>query len=84
MSFIQIQAIIFFSIVICSIIGGKKASLMASAIWIIETIIIYKTSKVNYLQIISVSLSFQIGMLVAIVRDFIVKKFKKATNKEVS
>ena len=84
MSFIQIQAIIFFSIVICSIIGGKKASLMASVVWIIETIIIYKTSKVNYLQIISVSLSFQIGMLVAIIRDFIVKRFKKTVNKEVS
>lgn len=84
MSFIQIQAIIFFSIIICSIIGGKKASLMASGVWIIETIIIYKTSKMNYLQIISVSLSFQIGMLLAIVRDFIVKKFKKTINKEVS
>lgn len=84
MSFIQVQAIIFFSIVICSIIGGKKASLMASGVWIIETIIIYKTSKVNYLQIISVSLSFQIGMLVAIVRDFIVKRFKKAVNKQVN
>ena len=80
MSFIQIQAIIFFSIIICSIIGGKKASLMASAVWII---IIYKTSKMNYLQIISVSLSFQIGMLLAIVRDFIVKKFKKNVNKGV-
>lgn len=84
MSFIQIQAIIFFSIVICSIIGGKKASLMASTVWIIETIIIYKTSKVNYLQIISVSLSFQVGMLIAIVRDFIFKKFKKIVNKEVN
>lgn len=83
MSFIQIQAIIFFSIIICSIIGGKKASLMASLVWIIETIIIYKTSRMNYLQIISVSLSFQIGMLLAIVRDFIVKKFKKVVNKEV-
>ena len=84
MSFIQIQAIIFFSIVICSIIGGKKASLIASAVWIIETIIIYKTSKMNYLQIISVSLSFQVGMLVAIVRDFIVKKFKKIASKEAN
>ncbi|WP_297712443.1 hypothetical protein [Clostridium sp.] len=84
MSFIQIQVIIFFSIIICSIIGGKKASLMASAVWIIETIVIYKTSKMNYLQIISVSLSFQIGMLIAIVRDFIVKKFKKMASKEVN
>lgn len=84
MNFIQIQAIIFFSIVICSIIGGKKASLIASAVWVIETIIIYKTSKMNYLQIISVSLSFQVGMLVAIVRDFIVKKFKKIASKEAN
>ena len=57
---------------------------MASAVWIIETIVIYKTSKMNYLQIISVSLSFQIGMLIAIVRDFIVKKFKKMASKEVN
>ncbi len=84
MSFIQIQAIIFLSIVICSIIGGKKASLIASAVWVMETIIIYKTSKMNYLQIISVSLSFQVGMLVAIVRDFIVKKFKKIASKEAN
>ena len=84
MNFIQIQAIIFFSIIICSIIGGKKASLIASAVWIIETIIIYKTSKMNYLQIISVSLAFQVGILVAIARDFIVKKFKKITSKEVN
>lgn len=84
MNFIQIQAIIFFSIIICSIIGGKKASLIASAVWIIETIMIYKTSKMNYLQIISVSLAFQVGILVAIARDFIVKKFKKITSKEVN
>ena len=56
MSFIQIQFIIFFSIIICSIIGGKKASLIASAVWILETIAIYNTSKINYMQLISVSL----------------------------
>ena len=41
-------------------------------------------SKVNYLQVIAVSLSFQIGMVLAIVRDFIVKKVKKVGNKENS
>ena len=81
MSFIQIQGVIFFSIIICSIIGGKKASLMASIVWIIETILIYKTSKINYLQIISVSLSFQ---LIAIARDFIVRKVKQTSNKEIN
>ena len=28
MSFVQIQGVIFFSIIFCSLIGGKKASLM--------------------------------------------------------
>ena len=84
MSFIQIQGVIFFSIIFCSLIGGKKASLMASLVWVIETFIVYKTSKVNYLQVISVSLSFQIGILLAIARDFIVKRLKKITNKENS
>ena len=84
MSFIQIQGVIFFSIIICYIIGGKKDSLMASIVWIIETILIYKTSKINYLQIISVSLSFQIGILIAIARDFIVRKVKQTSNKEIN
>lgn len=66
----------FFSIIICSIIGGKKASLIASAVWILETIAIYNTSKINYMQLISVSLSFQIGILLAVFRDFIVKRIK--------
>ena len=84
MSFIQIQFIIFFSIIICSIIGGKKASLIASAVWILETISIYNTSKINYMQLISVSLSFQIGILLAVFRDFIVKRIKKVRSKEVN
>lgn len=84
MSFIQIQFIIFLSIIICSIVGGKKASLIASAVWIIETIAIYNTSKINYMQIISVSLSFQIGILLAVARDFIVKKIKKVRSKELN
>lgn len=84
MGFIQIQLIIFFSIVICSLIAGKKASLMASAVWIIETLIVYKINRMNYLQIISVSLSFQIGIFIAIIRDFIVKKLKKDSNRSTS
>lgn len=77
MSFIQIQFIIFFSIIFCSLIFGKKASLIASAIWIIETIIVYRINRMNYLQIIFVALFFQIGMFIAVIRDFIVKKFNK-------
>ena len=84
MSFIQIQGVIFFSIIFCSLIGGKKASFMARLVWIVETLIVYKMSKINYLQVIAVSLSFQIGMVLAIARDFIVKRIKSVSNKENS
>ena len=84
MSFIQIQGVIFFSIIFCSLIGGKKASFLASLVWIVETFIVYKMSKINYLQVIAVSLSFQIGMVLAIARDFIVKRIKSVSNKENS
>ena len=84
MGFIQIQIIIFFSIIICSLIAGKKACLMATAVWIIETLIVYKTNRMNYLQIMSVSLSFQIGIFIAIIRDFIVKKIKRDSNKSTN
>ena len=40
MSFIQIQILIFLSILFCSLIGGKKASLIASLVWLIETFIV--------------------------------------------
>lgn len=54
MSFIQIQILIFLSILICSLIGGKKSSLIASLVWLIETFIVYKESRINYIQFISV------------------------------
>lgn len=79
MSFIQIQIIIFLSIIICAFIGGKKASLIATAVWGVETFIVYKISSMNYLQIITLSLSFQIGLIIAIARDFIVKRIKKSS-----
>ena len=47
MSFIQIQILIFLSILICSLIGGKKSSLIASLVWLIETFIVYKESRIN-------------------------------------
>lgn len=47
MSFIQIQILIFLSILICSLIGGKKSSLIASLVWLIETFIVYKENSLN-------------------------------------
>lgn len=81
MEFIQIQIIILLTIVISSVIGGKKASLLASAVWVIETIIVYRISHNNYLQVITVALSFQIGIVLAIIRDFISSRIKKSRSK---
>lgn len=77
MNFINIQIIIFISIILFSLVGGKKLSLIASAVWIIETIMTYKLNRINYLQIITVTLSFQIGIIVAIIRDFAIKRIKR-------
>ena len=76
MSFIQMQVLIFLSILIFSLIGGKIASLITSLIWLIETFIIYDRSKINYIQFATISISFQIGMILAVARDFILKKIK--------
>ena len=77
MDFIQIQLIIFSTIILSSILGGKKTLLIATIVWVVETIVIYRTSHSNYLQVITVSLSFQLGMLIAIIRDIIAKKIRK-------
>ncbi len=80
MDFIQVQIIIFTTILISSLLGGKKALIISTLIWAIETIIVYRTSRINYLQVITISLAFQIAIVIAITRDFVIKKIKnKAT-----
>ena len=80
MDFIQIQIMIFATIIISSLFG-KKALIISTLVWAIETMLVYRTSHINYLQVITVALSFQISLFIAIVRDYIVKKIKKNTNK---
>lgn len=84
MSFIQIQIIIFFTIIISSLLAGKKALFISTIVWIIETFMIYNLSASNHLQLITLSLTFQIGLLIAIIRDFIVAKIKKNRNKQIN
>lgn len=84
MTFIQIQIIIFFSIIICSLLAGKKALFISTIVWVIETSITYSLSAINHLQLITLSLSFQMGLLIAVIRDFIVGKIKKNRNNQVN
>lgn len=84
MDIIERQIIIFFTIVVSSIIGGKKAALIASAVWIIQTLIIINSNFMNYIQAVVVVLSFQIGMIAGIIRDLIIKRLKKQSEKAES
>lgn len=82
MGIIERQIIIFFTIVISSIIGGKKGSLIASGVWLIQTLIMLNSNFSNYIQLIIVALSFQLGMIIGFIKDLIIKKVKKSKKVE--
>lgn len=82
MEFIYIQIVVFITIILSSIIGGKKAVFIAGLVWSLQTYITYRFSSFNYLQIITLGLAFQIGLIVAVIRDLIVKKIKFRKTKE--
>lgn len=77
MGFIETQIIIFLSIMITSLIGGKKGTIISTIVWGIETLIIYKISAMNYLQVVTIALSFQLGLITGIAKDAITKIIKK-------
>lgn len=77
MGFVETQIIIFLSIIIASLIGGKKGTIVSIVVWGLETIIIYKISSINYLQIVTIAVSFQFGLIIGILKDAIVKMIKK-------
>ena len=79
MDFLYIQIIIFITIILSAVLAGKKGALIACLIWAIETYIIYKMNSFNYLQIITLGLSCQLAIIIAIFRDLIVKHLKKKT-----
>jgi len=77
MGIIERQIVIFLTVIISAIVGGKKATIIASAVWLIQTLIILNSNLTNYIQIIVVSLSFQLGMIVGFIKDLVIKKMKK-------
>ena len=83
MGIIERQIIIFFTIVISSVIGGKKGSLIASGVWLIQTLIMLNSNFSNYIQLIVVALSFQLGMIIGIIKDLIIKKLKNLKKSRV-
>ena len=49
-------------------------------VWAVETYIIFKVDSFSYLQLITLGLSFQIAIIIAIIRDLVAKQFKKKVN----
>jgi hypothetical protein len=80
MNFLYLQIIIFILMIISSIIGGKKGNIICGIVWVGETIISMQFNSIQYIQIITVAVSFQIGLIIAIIRDLIVKKISSKNN----
>ena len=77
MEILYIQIIIFVTIILSSLLGGKKGAVIACLVWGIETYAVYKMNTFNYLQIITLGLSCQIAIIIAIIRDLVAKQVKK-------
>ena len=80
MNFLYVQILIFILMIISSIIGGKKGTFICGAVWIIATVIsisINRFNNINYFQLMTVAVSFQLSLIIAAIRDLIVKKLMK-------
>ena len=80
MDFMYIQLVIFLTIILSSIIGGKKGVFISFLVWTVETYIVFKVDSFSYLQLITLGLAFQIAIIIAVIRDLLAKQFKKKAN----
>lgn len=74
MDIIQLQLLIILTIVICSLVGGKKGGIIASAVWFIASLIMMRSTMFSVLQLVTVVISFQLGLLIGFIRDYIFKR----------
>lgn len=82
MNFITIQIIIFISIILSSLLGGKKGAIISTLVWLVTTFIMKKGNYLGSIQFITLALSFQLGMITGVVKDFIQKKIKVLKSKK--
>jgi formate hydrogenlyase subunit 3/multisubunit Na+/H+ antiporter MnhD subunit len=80
MEFMYIQLVIFLTIILSAVIGGKKGAAISFLVWSLETYIVFNVDRFSYLQLITLGLGFQIAIMIAIIRDLLVKQFKKSQN----
>lgn len=82
MSFITIQFIMFISIIISGLIGGKKGTILSTLVWGVATLITKRSIYFGNIQFITLAMSFQISLVMGIAKDFIQCKVKNFRNKE--
>lgn len=80
MEFMYIQLVIFLTIILSAVIGGKKGAAISFLVWSLETYIVFNVDRFSYLQLITLGLGFQIAIMIAIIRDLLTKQFKKREN----
>lgn len=76
MDFIKLQFIVFATIVLSGILGGKKGVLIASGVWFVSAIIMMYSNVLAVIQIIIVGFSFQVSMLIGMLKDYSIKRKK--------
>lgn len=74
MDIIQLQIVILATIVLSGILGGKKGSLIAGAVWLVTTLIMMYSNAFAAIQLITVAFSYQFSLIIGIGRDFYIKK----------
>ena len=80
MDFMYIQLVIFLTIILSAVLGGKKGAFISFLVWAVETYIVFRVDSLSYLQLITLGLAFQIAIIIAVIRDLLTKQFKKKAN----
>ena len=76
MEFIKLQFIVFATIVLSGILGGKKGALISSAVWFVSAIVMMYSNALAVIQIIIVGFSFQLSILIGMIKDYSIKRKK--------
>ncbi|MBB6622650.1 hypothetical protein [Clostridium gasigenes] len=74
MGIIKLQIIILITIILSGILGGKKGAIISGLVWLVASIIMMHSNIFAVIQLITVTISYQISLLVGIGRDYYIKR----------
>lgn len=74
MGIIKLQIVILVTIILSGILGGKKGAIISGAVWLVASIIMMYSNIFAVIQLITVTISYQISLLIGIGRDYYMKR----------